>query len=149
MKIVVTGVRIILGLVFFVFGLNLFFHFIPTPAPPGDATTLMNLMFVHGWFNVIGVLEVLGGAMLLSGRCVPLGLTILGPILLIIVLFHSTLAPSGVAFALFWMLMELYLIYVYKASFEPVLNPNAKPFQGMPVKTEETQESAVAPQRSA
>ena len=129
MKIVVTGVRILLGLVFFVFGLNIFFHFIPTPSPPGDATTLMTLMFIHGWFKVIGTLEILGGLMLLSGKLVPLGLTLLGPILLIIVLFHSTLAPAGLAFAMFWMLMELYLIYAYKASFESVLNPHAKPFQ--------------------
>jgi len=128
MKIVVIGIRSILGLVFFVFGLNIFFHFFPTPTPPGDASTLMTLMFVHGWFKVVGTLEVLGGALLLSGRLVPLGLTILGPILLVIVLFHSTLAPSGLAFALFWMLMELYLIYAYKSSFESVLNPNAKPF---------------------
>ena len=127
MKIVVIGVRLILGLVFFVFGLNIFFHFIPTPTPPGDATTLMTLMFVHGWFKVIGTLEILGGALLLSGRFVPLGLTILGPILLVIVLFHSTLAPAGLAFAMFWTLMELYLIYSYRASFEPMLNPNAKP----------------------
>jgi uncharacterized membrane protein YphA (DoxX/SURF4 family) len=128
MKIVVVGIRSILGLVFFVFGLNIFFHFFPTPAPAGDASTLMTLMFVHGWFKVVGTLEVLGGALLLSGRLVPLGLTILGPILLVIVLFHSTLAPMGLAFALFWMLMELYLIYAYKSSFESVLNPNAKPF---------------------
>jgi uncharacterized membrane protein YphA (DoxX/SURF4 family) len=128
MKIVVVGIRSILGLVFFVFGLNIFFHFFPTPAPAGDASTLMTLMFVHGWFKVVGTLEVLGGALLLSGRLVPLGLTILGPILLVIVLFHSTLAPTGLAFALFWMLMELYLIYAYKSSFESVLNPNAKPF---------------------
>jgi uncharacterized membrane protein YphA (DoxX/SURF4 family) len=128
MKIVAIGIRSLLGLVFVVFGLNIFLHFIPTPSPPGDATTLMTLMFVHGWFKVIGTLEVLGGALLLSGRFVPLGLTLLGPILLIIVLFHSTLAPAGLPFALFWMIMELYLIYAYKASFEPVLNPNAKPF---------------------
>lgn len=127
MKIVILGVRTLLGLVFFVFGLNIFFHFIPTPSPPGDATELLALMFAHGWFKVIGTLEILGGALLLSGRCVPLGLTILGPILLIIVLFHSTLAPAGLAFALFWTLMELYLIYAYRASFEPILNPKAQP----------------------
>jgi uncharacterized membrane protein YphA (DoxX/SURF4 family) len=128
MKIVTIGCRILLGLVFVVFGLNVFLHFIKTPSPPGDATTLMTMMFVHGWFKVIGTLEVLGGLLLLSGRLVPLGLTILSPILLIIVLFHSTLAPAGLAFALFWTLMDLYLIYAYKASFEPILNPRAKPF---------------------
>lgn len=128
MKIVAAGCRILLGLVFVVFGLNIFFHFIPTPAPPGDANTLMTVMFVHGWFKVIGTLEVLGGLLLLSGYCVPLGLTILAPILLNIVVFHSLFAPNGLALALFWTLLELYLIYAYKASFEPMLNPKAKPF---------------------
>ncbi len=130
MKIVVTGVRLLLGLVFTVFGFNIFFHFIPTPSPPGDATALMTLMFIHGWFKLIATLEILGGLMLLSGKLVPLGLTLLGPILLIIVLFHSTLAPSGLAFALFWMLMELYLIYAYRDAFLGVLNPNAQPSRG-------------------
>ena len=128
MKIVALGARILLGLVFVVFGLNIFLHFIPTPAPAGDANQLMTLMFVHGWFKVIGTLEVLGGALLLSGYCVPLGLTILGPILLNIVVFHSLFAPNGLALALFWTLLELYLIYAYKGSFEPILNPKAKPF---------------------
>lgn len=149
MKVVAMGVRIVLGLVFFVFGLNIFLHFFTTPVPAGDAAALIGLMFSHGWFKVIGTLEVLGGLLLLSGRLVPLGLTILGPILLVIVLFHSTLAPAGLAAALFWTLMELYLIYAYKASFESVLNPNAKPFQGRPSKQDAEQEDESAHQESA
>jgi uncharacterized membrane protein YphA (DoxX/SURF4 family) len=153
MKIVATGVRIVLGLVFFVFGLNIFFNFFTTPVPAGDAAQLIALMFSHGWFKVIGTLEVLGGLLLLSGRLVPLGLTLLGPILLVIVLFHSTLAPAGLAAALFWMLMELYLIYAYKASFESVLDPNAKPFAGRSNRTdavkEDGSEDEVSPRESA
>ncbi len=130
MKIVATGARILLGLVFFVFGLNIFLQFIKLPPPGGDASVLMTIMFVHGWFKVIGTLEVIGGLLLLSGYCVPLGLTILAPILLNIVVFHSLFAPAGLALALFYALLELYLIYAYKASFEPMLNPKAKPFSG-------------------
>jgi len=130
MKIVTIGCRILLGLVFVVFGLNVFLQFIKMPPPAGDAGALMTIMFTHGWFKVIGTLEVLGGLLLLSGYCVPLGLTILAPILLNIVVFHSLFAPAGLAFALFYTLMELYLIYAYKACFEPILNPKAKPFSG-------------------
>jgi len=149
MRIVVTGARIVLGLVFFVFGLNIFFSFFTTPVPAGDAAQLIALMFSHGWFKVIGTLEVLGGLLLLSGRLVPLGLTILGPILLVIVLFHSTLAPGGLAAALFWMLMELYLIYAYKSSFESVMDPNAKPSLGRAKKDESAKEDESAHQESA
>jgi uncharacterized membrane protein YphA (DoxX/SURF4 family) len=128
MKYVVLVCRILLGLVFFVFGLNIFLHFIPTPAPSGDPVTLMTLMFSHGWFNLIGALEIVGGLLLLIGRFVPLGLTILAPLLVNILLFHITLAPAGLPPALFWAVMEIYLLYAYKASFAGLLNPNAKPF---------------------
>lgn len=128
MKYVVLVARILLGLVFTVFGLNIFFHFIPTPTPPGDAATLMGLMFSHGWFNLIGSLEVIGGLLLLTGRFVPLGLTILAPLLVNIVLFHATLAPAGVGVALFWALLEIYLLYAYRAYFVGILTQNAKAF---------------------
>ncbi len=127
MKYVVLVARILLGLVFFVFGLNIFFHFIPTPAPAGDATSLMMLMFSHGWFKLIGALEVVGGLLLLIGRYVPLGLTILAPLLVNIVLFHGTLAPAGLPPALIWTLLEVYLIYAYRSSFAGILQANAKP----------------------
>jgi uncharacterized membrane protein YphA (DoxX/SURF4 family) len=130
MKYVALVARILLGLVFFVFGLNIFFHFIPTPAPSGDPATFMGVMFTHGWFNLIGSLEVVGGLLLLIGRFVPLGLTILAPLLVNIVMFHVTLAPAGLPPALFWAMMEIYLIYAYRASFAGLLRANAKPFEG-------------------
>ena len=43
MKIAVLIARILLGLVFFVFGLNAFFHFIPNQPIPGDAGVLANI----------------------------------------------------------------------------------------------------------
>lgn len=130
MKYVVLACRILLGLVFFVFGLNIFFHFIPTPAPAGDPGNLMMLMFNHGWFKLIGSLEILGGLLLLVGRFVPLGLTILAPLLVNIVLFHATLDRAGLAPALFWTMMEIYLIYAYWPCFGGLLRANAKPFEG-------------------
>ena len=36
MKIVLLLARIVMGLMFLVFGLNIFLHFIPTPPPPGQ-----------------------------------------------------------------------------------------------------------------
>jgi putative oxidoreductase len=130
MKYVALVARILLGLVFVVFGLNIFLHFIPTPSPAGDPGNLMMLMFQHGWFKLIGSLEILGGLMLLIGRYVPLGLTILAPLLVNIVLFHATLAPAGLPFALFWAMMEIYLIYAYWQAFAGLLRANAKPFEG-------------------
>jgi len=56
MKIATLIARILLGLMFTVFGLNTFLHFIPMQLPPGDAGNLLILMFTHGWFTLIGTL---------------------------------------------------------------------------------------------
>ena len=89
MKIAVLIARILLGLVFLVFGLNDFFHFMPNPPIPGDAGVLANIMFAHGWFTFHGILYTIAGALLLIGRYVPVGLVILGPILV------NVLLPGG------------------------------------------------------
>ena len=100
MKIAVVIARVLLGLLFLVFGLNLFFDFIPEPPLTGDAATLGTLMFKHGWFTFFGVLYVIAGALLLLGRYVPVALVLLGPIVVNILLFHQTLAPQGIGLGL-------------------------------------------------
>jgi putative oxidoreductase len=117
MKIAVLIARILLGLVFLVFGLNDFFHFIPQQAMPGDAGVLAGLLFAHGWFLFHGILYVIAGALLLVGRYVPVALVILGPILVNILVFHITLAPGGIGMGLFCTLLELFLIYAYWPAF--------------------------------
>ena len=88
--------RVLLGLIFFVFGLNGFLGFIPQPPIDGPAAT-----FIGGFFSASYMLpllkgtEVIAGAALLSNRFVPLSLTVLAPIVLNIVAFHVFLAPTG------------------------------------------------------
>ncbi len=124
MKIAVLIARVLLGLVFLVFGLNLFFHFIPEPPNPGDAGTLGMLMFKHGWFLFYGVLYVVAGLLLLVGRYVPVALVLLGPILVNILLFHLTLAPQGIVPGLVCTLVEIFLIYAYWPAFRGIFAPN-------------------------
>jgi uncharacterized membrane protein YphA (DoxX/SURF4 family) len=117
MKIAVLIARILLGLVFLVFGLNYFFHFMPMPPPPGDAGALMVILYTHGWLVFHGLLYVVAGVLLLVGRYVPVALVILGPILVNILVFHLTLAPAGIAPALVCAVLELFLIYAYWPAF--------------------------------
>ena len=120
MKIAVLIARILLGLVFLVFGLNDFFHFIPQPPMPGDAGVFATVLFAHGWFLFHGILYVIAGALLLVGRYVPVALVILGPILVNILVFHITLAPGGIGMGLFCTLLELFLIYAYWPAFRGI-----------------------------
>jgi putative oxidoreductase len=127
MKIAVLIARILLGLMFLVFGLNVYFHFIPMQAIPGDAGTLMGLMFQHGWFSFYGIFYVVGGLLILIGRFVPIGLVLLGPIIVNIWLFHLTFNPSGIGGGVVAALLEIFLIYEYRAHFRDLFVATKKP----------------------
>jgi putative oxidoreductase len=122
MKIAVLIARILLGLIFLVFGLNIFFHFIPQPPMAGDVGTLMTVMFQHRWFHFYGVLYVVAGLLLIFGRFVPVGLVLLGPILVNILLFHLTMAPSGIMPGLVCAVLEVFLIYAYWPAFRGIFS---------------------------
>jgi uncharacterized membrane protein YphA (DoxX/SURF4 family) len=124
MKILTAIARVLLGLGFVVFGSNAFLHFIPMPPIPqtlaGDYT---RVFFASGYVYVVGALQVIGGLLLLLGRFVPLGLTILGAILVNILIFHTLMAPEGFPPALVFTVLELFLVWRYREAFLPLLRP--------------------------
>ena len=82
MKIVTISVRTLLGLGFVIFGANLLHPFIPMPQEkmPDLVMEFMDVVFMKTAFmKVVGVFQLVGGLLLLIGRFVPLGLTLLGP----------------------------------------------------------------------
>ncbi|HZU83802.1 MAG TPA: DoxX family protein, partial [Polyangiaceae bacterium] len=95
-----TAARVLLGLVFFVFGLNKFLHFIPMSPMPGPAGDFFIALAGTGYFlPLLAATETIAGAALLARRFVPLALTVLAPIVVNIVAFHVFLAPSGLPLA--------------------------------------------------
>lgn len=126
MKIAALVVRLLLGLVFLVFGLNKIVPFIPATLPPGDAGAWAVLMVHHHWFAAVGVFESVGGLLLLSGRFVPLGLAVLAPVCVNILLFSFLLAPAGLAPGLIAAVMELFLLYAYRGYFQQLLVARAQ-----------------------
>ena len=111
MTIAATIARYLLGLIFLVFGLNGFFHFIPMPPPSGVAGAFMGSLFVSNYLVVVFLLQVIPAVLLLINRYVPLALTFLAPIIVNIVLFHVFMAPSGLPMAIIisvlWVLVAL------------------------------------------
>jgi putative oxidoreductase len=95
MKIAVLVARILLGLMFLVFGLNGFLNFLHMPMPPGPAGQYMGVLFMSHYLHAVFLVEVIGGALLLSGQFIPLGLVLLGPVIFNILLFHAFLFPAG------------------------------------------------------
>lgn len=125
MKKTVLVVRILLGFIFFIFGLNGILHFLPTPPmPPGDAATFATILTVHKYMSFVALCQIIGGLLLLVGRYVPLGLTILGPIVVNILLYHFLLEPKGMIIGLLATALEVFLIYAYRLSFRGLFDAN-------------------------
>lgn len=124
----VTAARVLLGLIFVVFGLNGFLGFLPMPELPGPAGAFIGALAATGYMiPLIKGTEVVAGALLLANRLTPLSLVVLAPVVVNIVLFHGVLAPEGMALPLIVLALELFLAWSYRDSFRAVLALRAQP----------------------
>lgn len=123
----VLAARIVLGLVFFVFGLNGFLSFLPAPPLPGPAGAFVGALVGSGYLMLlVKGTEVVAGLALLLNLYVPLALTLLAPIVVNIVLFHLVLAPPNpVTFLVLG--LEVYLAWAYREHFASMLARHARP----------------------
>ncbi|MGA2420638.1 MAG: hypothetical protein ABSG69_11180 [Candidatus Acidiferrum sp.] len=100
MKIASLIARLLLGLIFLVFGLNGFLNFIPMPPPTGIAAQFVGALFASHFYIVLFALQVIGGLLLLANLFVPLALVLLGPVIFNIFFFHLLMAPAGLPLAI-------------------------------------------------
>jgi putative oxidoreductase len=136
--------RFLLGLIFVTFGLNMFLNFIPMPPPPeGPAREFMTALFMSHYIYVVGALQVVGGLILLSGRWMPLGLTLLGPVIVNIVLFHALMAPAGLPMALVVSLLALFLLWRYREHFAGLVKNGVPAISQLPRQTIATGNATV------
>jgi len=122
--------RFILGLGFVVFGLNILHPFLPQPPIPDGSlpARFMGVMGPSHWMALAGLFQVFGGVFVLLGRTAPIGLTLLGPVLVNILAFHILLmGGAGIAPGLVFYALELFLIYSYRSHFAPIFTINAVP----------------------
>ncbi len=125
-----TIARIGLGLVFTVFGANGFVQFLPQPPMTSEAGAFLGALFATGYmFPLIKAIELGAGLLLLSNRYVPLALLLLAPIIVNIAAFHAFLAPAGLLLPVLVVGLEIYLAWIYRASFAPALQARVAPAQ--------------------
>jgi putative oxidoreductase len=121
-KVATIIARVLLGLIFVVFGLNIFLHFIPTPPPPPSLVgDFSKALLLSHYLHVVGALQVIGGALLLIGRFVPLGLLLLGPVIVNIDLVHILMDPSGLPMAAFVSILAIFLLWRHRDAFAGLL----------------------------
>src|SRR3954464_3591796 len=130
MRFAVLICRLLLGLGFTIFGLNILHSFLPQP-PLLEGSSPAQFMMVMGpshWMTVVGLLQLVGGLLVLCGGTTPLGLVLLAPVLVNILLFHILLmGGEGIMPGLVFSLLEIFLIYAYRNHFLPLFTTKARP----------------------
>jgi hypothetical protein len=116
--------RIILGLVFFGFGLNGLLDLFPLPPAQGAAAVFIGgLAASRYFFPLLFVTYLLTGAALLTGQFVPLALAVLAPIIVNIAVMHFFVPSSGaeIGLAALVTVLEIFLGWSYRLAFRPLL----------------------------
>ena len=118
--------RYLLGVIFLVFGLNGFLHFIPMPPPSGIAGQFMGALFLSHFLVVVFLLELIPAILLLINRYVPLALVLLGPVIVNIFLFHCFMAPSGLPLALVVAVLWVLVAVGVRPAFSGILQKHVQ-----------------------
>jgi putative oxidoreductase len=123
MRIAALIARYLLGLIFVVFGLNAFLQFISTgPMPTGLAGQFIGALAQSHYLWVVAVLQIAGGALLLVNRYVPLGLVLLGPVIVNILLYHLLLNPVGMGMAVLVTALWFIVFYAHRQAFSGIFS---------------------------
>jgi len=112
MKIAALISRLLLGLVFVVFGLNGFLQFIPVKQmPTGLALQFLTALLQSHYVLVVSATQLLAGILLLANRYVPLALAVLGPVIVNILCYHLFLSFTGMPLAALVAVLWLILFF--------------------------------------
>jgi len=117
MRIAVVIARILMGVIVVFFGLNGFLQFLKAPLPTGLAGQFLMALFQSHYVWFICAVQIVGGVLLLVNRYVPLALTLLGPVIVNIILYHLLLSPAAAQLAVVVTILWFFLFYRYRANF--------------------------------
>ena len=124
MKIVVAIARILMGLAFFVLGLNGFLNFIPSgPMPTGLAGDFINALLKSHYVWVVAFCQVIGGLLLLINRYVTLGLVLLGPVIVNILAYHLAMDLKGIVPGLVMTVCWAIVAWSARKNLAPIFSP--------------------------
>lgn len=121
MRLTSTISRILLGLIFTIFGLNGFLHFIPSPPLDGLVLQFLTVLLASHFYVLIFGVQLVCGVLLLVNQYVPLALVTLAAVLANILTFHITMQPQGLPPALIAVALWILTALPLRAQFAPLL----------------------------
>jgi hypothetical protein len=121
MKIASIIARLLLGVIFLFFGSNLFLNFLHAPMPSGIMGQFSGALFASHYIYAVGLFQIVPAILLLINRYVPLGLTLLAPVIVNICLVHILMAPSGLPIAALVVILWFLTAYPLRTAFYPLL----------------------------
>jgi hypothetical protein len=89
------------------------------------AGQFMGALFVSHYYWVVAGLQVIGGALLLVNRFVPLALVLLGPVIVNILCYHVFLNHSGAGFAAVVTILWFVVFYAKRQYFSGIFAQRA------------------------
>ncbi len=130
MKWLMLVLRVLFGGIFVVFGLHHYLDFLPLPEPelPEPAQKFGAALAETGYmWDLIKGTEIVGGILVLTGFMAPLGLVLLGPVVVNITMFQAVLGQDRIIMTV---LPVLYILLVlgYFRYFYPLFTPMPRPF---------------------
>lgn len=125
MKVVTLIARIILGLVFLIFGLNGFLNFLHGPLPPGDAGVFAGVLTRSHYVWLVAGTQVVAGALLLINRFVPFALVLSAALIVNILTFHAAMAPGSIGMGIVVAILWIILAVRFRAYFAPLFTQKA------------------------
>jgi len=115
-------VRILLGAMLTIFGLNIFLQFMSMPPPAPEMGAFMGAIFATGYlFPLIAVIEIATGILFLANKFTALGAILLFPVMLNAFLAHLFLDAAGIGAAALIISMNVFLFFAYKEKYSAVL----------------------------
>jgi uncharacterized membrane protein YphA (DoxX/SURF4 family) len=99
---------------------------VPSPElPPGLAGDFNKALGESHYMLGVAAFEIVGGALLLIGaRFAPLGLVMVGPVIVNIAFYHIFLSPQGAVPAVVVCVLSLFLLYYYRHAFAGLVRAN-------------------------
>ena len=120
-------IRIVLGVILLVFGVNHFADFLPMPKPPAEAMEFMEALMKSGFvWTLIAIVEIISGILLILGRYSSLALSIFAPVAIGILLYHLVLDPAGGFIGYITFILEVLLVYSYFDMYKPLFKAKAE-----------------------